>query len=393
MFRRFGPYHFARTRAAAANLNATVVGLEVSSVDTIYDWDSIAASGAEKITMFRDVDSANLPRSVLLARFREVFRKESPIAVFVLGWTYLGIAGLIAANDLKIPTVMMSESSSRDFSRVAIVEWIKKQIVRGCGAALVGGETHREYLVRLGLRKDSIHLGYDAVDNDYFEQESLKRRSSSRELENRYGLHKPFFLASSRFVPKKNLATLFRSYAHYRKMAGDSAWDLVCLGDGELRSSLEKIRTELNLQDCLHLPGFVQYDELPNYYALAKCFVHVSTCEQWGLVINEAMASGLPIIVSEPCGSAHELVHSGKNGWIVDPLDLDGIAARMLEVSMLSSDQLRLMSDCSRRIIQDWGPERFGRAFRSALEAAICTPIPKRSLFNRLVMRLALAKQ
>ena len=84
----------------------------------------------------------------------------------------------------------------------------------------------------------------------------------------------------------------------------------------------------------MHLPGFKPYDELPVYYALANAFVHASTTEQWGLVVNEAIASGLPVIVSNRCGCAPELVNG--NGFTFDPTNEHELTARLLEMASLS---------------------------------------------------------
>ena len=130
-----------------------------------------------------------------------------------------------------------------------------------------------------------------------------------------------YFLASARFIEKKNLSTLIEAYAEYRRrssafakatadkeIAGKRRGTSCFLGDGPLRETLNSQLSTLNLHEHVHLPGFKPYDELPVYYALANAFVHASTTEQWGLVVNEAIASGLPVIVSDRCGCAPELV-------------------------------------------------------------------------------------
>src|SRR5207244_4064698 len=102
----------------------------------------------------------------------------------------------------------------------------------------------------------------------------------------------------------KNLPRLLEAFAGYRRLAGDAAWELVLLGDGPLRPELVALLKDLELDGHVLLPGFKQYDELPAYYGLAGAFIHASTTEQWGLVVNEAMASGLPVLVSDRCGCA-----------------------------------------------------------------------------------------
>ena len=76
--------------------------------------------------------------------------------------------------------------------------------------------------------------------------------------------------------------------------------------------SCERERSALGLDNDVIFPGFIQYDELPAYYGLAKAFIHASTVEQWGLVVNEALAAGLPVLVSERCGCAPDLVREGR---------------------------------------------------------------------------------
>ncbi|WP_372717011.1 glycosyltransferase family 4 protein [Novipirellula sp.] len=392
MFHRIGPYHLARLRGAAAAVpDKTIIGLEGADGDEIYAWDAVESAGIRKVTAFQGIDSGKMSRNDLLVRFRDVFRQESPIALFILGWTHLGIAGLIAAKEQSIPVVLMSESSARDFYRNPIKEWIKRRVLRGCSAGLVGAESHRDYLISLGLKKEQIATGYDAVDNDYFANEADRHRRAAESFKKQYQIERPFFLASNRFIPKKNIDTLYRAYAQYHAEAGSDAWDLVCLGDGELKEELNQLRRDLNMQSNIHTPGFIQYKELPRFYAMAECFVHVSFREQWGLVVNEAMACGLPVMVSEPCGSA-ELIDQGKNGWIIDPDSEDSISDCMLEITNMTKAQREQMGQFSRTTIAGFGLEQFGAGFSQALTVALSVPPKRPSMLDRLTWRFALSR-
>jgi glycosyltransferase involved in cell wall biosynthesis len=141
------------------------------------------------------------------------------------------------------------------------------------------------------------------------------------------------------------------------------------LGDGPLREVLDNQLSTLNLRGHVHLPGFKRYEELPVYYGLAKVFVHPSTTEQWGLVVNEAIASGLPVIVSERCGCVPELV--GDNGFTFDPLNEDELTARLLDMASLSDRDLERLREASRGIAARFGPELFGKGLEDAARMAI----------------------
>ena len=145
-------------------------------------------------------------------------------------------------------------------------------------------------------------------------------------------------------------------------------WSLVLLGDGALRPALNSQLSTLNLHDHVQMPGFKQYPDLPAYYGLANAFIHASTTEQWGLVVNEAMASGLPVLVSNRCGCATDLVQDGVNGFTFDPYNIEEMAQLMLKLSTLNPSQLSTMCAASQRIISNLGPERFAQGLKAAVE-------------------------
>src|SRR5436190_3195141 len=230
------------------------------------------------------------------------------------------------------------------------------------------------------MPRERVFTGYDVVDNEYFRQKTEEVRSQRSEVRQKYALTENYFLASARFVEKKNLPKLIRAYAEYRcgsevrsqksEVSNNQApWDLVVLGDGPLKTDLCRLISDLRLNEHVHLPGFEPYDELPVYYALANAFVHASTTEQWGLVVNEAIASGLPVIVSERCGCVPELVQG--NGFTFNPMDEHELAALLFKMAMLSDDERKRLRDASYKIAADFVPERFGKGLEHAARMAL----------------------
>ena len=283
--------------------------------------------------------------------------------------------------------IVMSESSRQDEPRTSWKEAIKRRIVGLYSAALVGGQRHVEYLVELGMPVDRVFMGYDVVDNDYFCERARQIRNPKSEIRNQRGLPENYFLASARFVEKKNLPRLIAAYAEYRQKSqtvGNVPWDLVLLGDGPLRGILNSQLSTLNLNEHVHLPGFKPYDELPVYYGLANAFVHASTAEQWGLVVNEAIAAGLPVIVSNRCGCAPELVNG--NGFTFDPTNGSELVARLLEMGSLSDLQRKHFSKNSYGISANFGPERFGEGLMRAATVAKEVPQKRFGLMDRALL-------
>ena len=388
IFHHIGPYHHARLNAAAAKLSVT--GIEWSAKG--YEAWGAADTPAqyEKVSLFPEATEQS-PRKAELGRVLWLALKHAnPDVVAVNGWNNFG--SLVAANCCVrggIPMVVMSESARQDEPRTRWKEMIKRRVVNLYSAALVGGQRHVEYLVELGMPGKRIFTGYDVVDNKYFREQAEEVRSRRSEVRRKYGLPENYFLASARFIEKKNLPMLIRAYAGHRQKSeasGNPPFDLVLLGDGPLRQSLNSQLSTLNLQAHVHLPGFKQYDELPVYYALAKAFVHASTTEQWGLVVNEAVASGLPMIVSDRCGCAPELLNG--NGFTFDPFDEEELTSRLTKMASLSDDERTSLAQASYTIAENFAPERFGEGLEQAAQLALNQP-RKASLLCRTLIKLS----
>ncbi len=242
---------------------------------------------------------------------------------------------------------------------------------------------------------ERVFTGYDVVDNEYFRQKAEEVRSQRSEVRQKYALPENYFLASARFVEKKNLSKLIEAYAEYSRGSeirsqksevsnNKAPWDLVVLGDGPVKADLCRLISDLRLNEHMHLPGFEPYDELPVYYALANAFVHASTTEQWGLVVNEAIASGLPVIVSDRCGCVPELING--NGFTFDPTNEHELTARLLEVASLSDEERKRLGDNSYRIAANFAPERFGEGLERAASAAMGIPQKRFGVIDRALL-------
>lgn len=426
LFDHLGPYHLARLSAAAKN--AKVLALEVRGRSREYAWEpSDSADGFDRVTLLPD----GAPPVDLSPALEEALDSFRPDAVVIPGWS--GRAAFLAMSwclRRRLPAVVMSESTAHDEARQGWRECVKRRYLSLASSALVGGAPHRAYLRQLGLPDDRIFEGYDAVDNDYFARESARWRSSDGSLP-------PYCLASNRFIEKKNLFRLLDAYALYRtrhhqerrtrnEERTNSPWPLVLLGDGELKPALLAHAAKLGLplaerapwepptkneepgtkneepetkneegrtkhpsaSPTVFLPGFRQIDELPRFYAHAGAFVHASTTEQWGLVVNEAMACGLPVIVSERCGCAPDLVKAGENGWTIDPFDEEELTAKLHKLASLPEPERALLGDASRRLIAHWGPSKFAEGLHAAARKALASPVRKAGWIDHLLIRI-----
>lgn len=393
VFDNFGPYHLARMRGAAAHLD--VIAVEVAAKSADYAWERSDIPPGMHYLLLTDRPEDKRDKARLRALIAERIEPLAPDAVAVPGWSSAASLSITEwAAGRGIPAIVMTETNPWDFRRRAATETIKRGVVAHFTAGLGTSEAHADYLADLGLPRSAVSFGYNAVDNDYFSRESGSRQAAPT-LPARVAALLPeaargrYFLASNRFIEKKNLSRLLRAYAAFRIGRPDDPadWPLVLLGDGALRGALEAERDALGLGRFVHLPGFCQYSDLPDFYGTAGAFIHASTTEQWGLVVNEAMASGLPVAVSRRCGCAAVLVREGVNGWTFDPFDEHAIEAVMRRLA--ETGELAAMGEASVDLIADWGPARFGAGMAEAVRRALAARPRRPGLVPRMALRLA----
>ena len=370
---RFGPYHLARLAAAHryfAAHGAEVVGMETAGQDATYAWRVEAAETPfRRAQIFPTGRFEDLPPALVHDGVTKMLDRLAPDAVAINSYSLPDARACLAwCRRHRRTAIVMTDSKADDAPRIAWREHLKSLLVRQFDAALLAGTPQRAYFLDLGFPDDAIFLGYDVVDNDFFRKGADEARADPARGAGLPGLAdaRPFFLASGRFLPRKNFDGLLRAYARYRAEAG-TPWRIVLLGDGPERARLEALVRDDGIEGVT-FAGFRQIEELPVYYGRAGAFVHPAYNDQWGLVVNEAMAAGLPVLVSERAGCAQDLVRDGENGFRFDPADPAALARLLARLAAPETDRAA-MGRRSREIIARWSPERFAEGLHRAAEA------------------------
>jgi len=395
LFDNLGPYHIARLAALGTHCDLLAVEQHASSAE--YDWRPSAQVPFRRVTLFENAGVPTGSASELAPRsLSEVLSGFGPDVIAVPGWAgEQAISAVTWALRRRVPLIVMSESQEIDFPRTIFREWIKRCYLVWCDGALVGGRPQSDYLVKLGMNATRIRVGYDVVDNEYFDSGADRARANAAALRQQHGLPERYFLTSARFIEKKNLPRLIYAFADFLSVMDKQAqasglWHLVVLGDGALRGELEQRVAALELGTRVLIPGFKQYPELPLYYGLAQAFILASTTEQWGLVVNEAMASGLPVLVSECCGCARDLVQPGVNGYTFDPRDVSALTGLMVQLAE-NEDRRQAMGEASANLIDAWSPDVFAANLIELAEMVKHSPRPKAGRVDRLLLRVMLS--
>jgi 1,2-diacylglycerol 3-alpha-glucosyltransferase len=384
---QYGPYHLARLAGFQRHFDkSNVLGIEIGSRSSTYAWQRSNNAEGSLITLFPG--SLAEDASILLiyrAALKEFTRRGVNVVFVTSYWPASSLAIILAARTAGARLVMMNESHALTAKAKGIFAYIKRRLILNFDAALVGGNPHRDYFTSMGMRREKIFLGYDVVDNDYFTQKAALVRAKREETRAKQGLPERYFLNVGRMVWKKNLETLVDAYKLTKARLGSDCPRLVLVGSGKLESSLRERclgygfsvwqaganAAEARPGDAdVFFYGFKQAEELPDFYALASAFILPSRVEEWGLVVNEAMACGLPVLVSRVAGCAQDLVRDSENGFLFDPFDISTLASH-LEKFARHPALTDTMGAASQTIIADWGCDRFGRSAKEAAEIAL----------------------
>ncbi len=375
-FTNFGPYHLARLRTLAVRLverGDRLLAYEVAGSEQTYPWTRSRHDELfEWVTLFPDRVLETITAESCRWAMIEALEHNRPDAIGMVGYARPeSMAAARWARHRRCPAILMSESQEIDRPRTWWKEMVKRRRIGRFDAAVVGGPSHREYLVSLGMPQNRITLGYNAVDNDYF---AVSARRWREDPHGREGLPEaPYFLSVCRFVPEKNLIRLVDAFTRYRHEVGTHlAWDLVLCGDGPDRAEVDAAVAASGFAHAIHRPGFLQVGDLPRWYAHAGSFVLPSLMEPWGLVANEAAASGLPLLVSSRAGCSYTLVPEppGTTGDRFDPLDTEEISGRLSWIGRMPADDLEAMGRRAQETVAFWGPDRFAQGVLEAIELA-----------------------
>jgi 1,2-diacylglycerol 3-alpha-glucosyltransferase len=358
IFPNFGPLHVARLQEVinlGEKKGVEVSGIELASRQKIYPWKT-PDEKSHTTTIFNEKAFEDVSAWEYYRQVWQTLDRLKPDAVAMAGYDRPPFHAALAWVRFRGKiAILMSDSNYHDQKRNRLKEWMKSFIVRRFDSALVAGKPSKQYASSLGINDNLIFVGLDVVDNDYFAKGADAIRKEEGLNREQLGLQRPYFLSVCRFIWEKNLLNLIKAYRHYRERSPMPPWDLVLCGSGPLEGELKEAASDI---PGIHFPGFVQADKTPAYYGLANVFILSSIRETWGLVVNEAMASGLPVIVSKVCGCAPDLVQDGANGFSFDPYDVEGLALLMAKMSS-GEMELRTMGEASKRIIANWTLEVF----------------------------------
>lgn len=283
----------------------------------------------------------------------KILSDNKPDVVIVGGYYHLTMLfAIFWALIHNVPYIINTEShflTKRNIFKLFTKKLLLSLIIKRASAYLPTGKYAGKYLIYYGADREKIFYFPNTPDVEYFIKESDEYRKKKKEIKRELGIENGFILLYiGRLVKEKGLFTLLKAFKEIKKNYKDLA--LLLVGDGILKDSLKRYLKNNKIED-VYFTGSVPNKEIPRYYAISDIFVLPSFYEPWGVVVNEAMASGLPIILSDKVGSGGDLLKEGENGFSYKSDDSKELTS-CIEKFIKNPKMILEMGNQSRKIIK-----------------------------------------
>lgn len=253
----------------------------------------------------------------------------------------------------------------------------KHFLFRSIDGSEVPGPDGAELAVKYGLSASQAYKVTQSINVAHYWQARNIDQVERNQQREKLGLKGCVFIYVGRLWSGKGLDYLLDAYRTVRKKQTNVS--LLIVGDGIEENRYRHLSSDLS--DVI-FTGFIQPREIPNYYALADAFIFPTLGDPHGLVVEEAMAAGLPVISTEAAGDIHRRICDGQDGFIVPPCDSETLAERMVRLATEPALRSHFASQVTDRVIHR-GHEIWAKDFEQMIEGVLASP-RRQTLSSRL---------
>ncbi|MFQ6071067.1 MAG: glycosyltransferase, partial [Candidatus Aminicenantales bacterium] len=280
-------------------------------------------------------------------------RREKPAVIissgFSIATTKLWFWSWFTSRPFIIWSGDIAREGRASYSFLRILH--RKILVKRASGFVAYGSKAKEYLISLGAAAEKIQVGINTVDTHFFREEVRRLRAVKGNSGSRKSL-----LYVGHLSPRKNIGKLLQVIKKLAQSRSDFKLDIV--GDGVEKPELEKFVAENGISDLVRFHGFIQKSQLCSYLAEACCFLFQTDFDIWGQALVEAMAAGLPCVVSCHAGAQHDLIKEGETGFVVDFSEVDEAVDRISYLLDNQKEAMKIGQKASRFIGENLSLEK-----------------------------------
>ncbi len=295
----------------------------------------------------------------------KLLRRDKPDAIIVAGFSSATVQVFYHKLLTGTPFVIFSGSIDIKGRNYSFLRKMNRLLfIKSASAFVAYGNLAKEYLVNAGAPSSKVFVGRNTVDTSFFAEKTSALRQTVSSDDN-----KTHFTYVGYLVPRKNVQVLLEAIKIVSGKRSDFCVDI--LGDGISRPDLEKFVDENNLKHVVKFHGFRQKEELPEFFAKSNGFLFQTGFDIWGLVLNEAMAAGLPCLASPNAGATFDLIKEGETGFVVDFSDREYAAQKIAWLIDHKKEALEMGKRGASFIREEVNLEKAAEGFKNAVECVL----------------------
>lgn len=380
-FRIYWPARLKEVNNALVAAGHSFEVIEIAGAGSNYAFDNGSASGCglRWHILFPESSPTDLSPSLIWRKLCQILDELNPDVILAGSIAFpsgaLAVRWCVKRNRRVI---IFDDSKIDNVKRNGVVNFIKQSVYNGADAFLLPAEQWLETSEYWGFKPEETFYGVDVVDNDFWG----RKREAKPQISD-------YFLAVGRQIPIKNFISIIPAYKRYVDCVGsDKAIPLLMVGDGPQHTEMKNMAKESGLSELITFWPFQDQDSLAILFQNARAMILNSFAETWGLVINEALACGCPVVASNTCGAAEPLIINGDNGWIVDCDDSESLTNAMIAMHSLNDTELDAMKAKAKKSIERFSLGFFADNVAKAVEFVSSKPKRSTSLIDKLIINL-----
>jgi glycosyltransferase involved in cell wall biosynthesis len=313
--------------------------IEIFGLGSPYSFDSLRTEESWWTCIFPQEDPLSLSKSTIQNSVFKRLDELQPDVVISASIVFVsGALGVRWAKKNNKKAVIFDDSTHSSLKRNFVVNFLKKSFTAQADGFIIPTTYYDNEYTRWGIDKSRLFYGFDCVDNELFKNDVPFEEK------------KNLITCIARLVPVKNLDRLLMAWAKIEEKRQDFILSIV--GEGIERKALEKIISENNLKN-VRLVGAKTTSEIVKILSESQGFILPSLSESWGLAVNEAMASGLPVLVSTKVNAGRAIIEEGVTGHFFDPYSIDQISDTMMDFINLPIGKKNLMGKAALQKISE----------------------------------------
>jgi glycosyltransferase involved in cell wall biosynthesis len=358
-----------------AENNIELQVIELFGKGSPYSFDSYNSQYNWWKCLFPKQSADELTKQIIAEQLILALNQINPDMVIASPITFFaGALGLRWAKKNQKKFIMFDDAKPLiQFKRNFLVQWVRNILASQADALWLPTDDYNSAYPVLKDKGVRFFYGFSCIDNNHFKLPGDKKLDH----------HK--IICVARLVPIKNIDKLLQAWQFVEQH--EQKYQLIIIGDGPEHAALNKLCTDLDLKRVSFV-GFVDNSSIPRYYNNADAFILPSLSETWGLVVNEAMAAGLPVLLSNKINAAQSLLKEQVNGFSFDPFSVAEMGTAILKYITLDTVAKKAMSAQSLQIINEMGYEQMGAQLLEALPQIKAQPFKKTGIVANAIIKL-----